>query len=75
MITQKWFLDALHCPEPVDIFIVLGHNPARPTDKTSTFPIVFDAIRTVHPDTPIQFIGLYCIQGEVYSWLTSYRRP
>ncbi|KAI0852156.1 Metallo-dependent phosphatase-like protein [Daldinia vernicosa] len=57
MVTQKWFLDVLHTPEPVDIFVVLGHNPARPTDKASTFPIVFDAIRAVHPDTPIQFIG------------------
>ncbi|KAI8959532.1 Metallo-dependent phosphatase-like protein [Daldinia sp. FL1419] len=57
MVTQKWFLNALNYPEPVDIFVVLGHNPARPTDKTSTFPIVFDAIRAVHPDTPIQFIG------------------
>ncbi|KAF3064909.1 hypothetical protein GL218_02310 [Daldinia childiae] len=57
MVTQKWFLDTLHCQEPVDIFVVLGHNPARPTDKASTFPIIFDAIRAVHPDTPIQFIG------------------
>ncbi|KAI1473468.1 Metallo-dependent phosphatase-like protein [Daldinia eschscholtzii] len=57
MVTQNWFLDAINYPEPVDIFVVLGHNPVRPTVKTSTFPIVLDAIRAVHPDTPIQFIG------------------
>ncbi|KAI1414217.1 Metallo-dependent phosphatase-like protein [Hypoxylon sp. FL1857] len=57
MVTQKWFLDALNSQEPIDIFVVLGHNPARPSVPTSTFPVVFDAIRAVHPDTPIQFIG------------------
>ncbi|KAI1776001.1 Metallo-dependent phosphatase-like protein [Hypoxylon cercidicola] len=57
MVTQQWFLDALNCPEPVDIFVVLGHNPARGGNTGSTFPIVFDAIRAVHPDTPIQFLG------------------
>ncbi|KAI1452001.1 Metallo-dependent phosphatase-like protein [Annulohypoxylon moriforme] len=57
MVTQQWFLDLLHSPEPVDVFIILGHNPARPTDSISTFPVVFDAIRAVHPNTPIQFMG------------------
>ncbi|KAI0883330.1 Metallo-dependent phosphatase-like protein [Annulohypoxylon maeteangense] len=57
MVTQQWFLDILHSPEPVDVFIILGHNPARPTDSISTFPVVFDAIRAVYPDTPIQFMG------------------
>ncbi|OTA84953.1 hypothetical protein M434DRAFT_400273 [Hypoxylon sp. CO27-5] len=57
MVTQKWFLDVLNSTEPVDIFVVLGHNPARPSVPTSTFPVVFDAIRAVRPDTPIQFIG------------------
>ncbi|KAI1214510.1 Metallo-dependent phosphatase-like protein [Annulohypoxylon truncatum] len=57
MVTQQWFLDILHSPEPVDVFIILGHNPARPTDSISTFPVVFDAIRAVHPNTPIQFMG------------------
>ncbi|KAI1377477.1 Metallo-dependent phosphatase-like protein [Hypoxylon crocopeplum] len=57
MVTQQWFLEALNCPDPVDVFVVLGHNPARPSDETSTFPVVFEAIRAVHPDTPIQFLG------------------
>ncbi|KAI1761394.1 Metallo-dependent phosphatase-like protein [Hypoxylon sp. FL1150] len=57
MVTQQWFQDALNHPEPVDIFIVLGHNPARGGNTGSTFPIVFDAIRAVHSYTPIQFLG------------------
>ncbi|KAI1139065.1 Metallo-dependent phosphatase-like protein [Hypoxylon sp. FL0543] len=57
MVTQGWFLDALNSPKPVDIFVVLGHNPARPSVPASTFPVVFNAIRAVHPNTPIQFIG------------------
>ncbi|KAI2641922.1 Metallo-dependent phosphatase-like protein [Hypomontagnella submonticulosa] len=57
MVTQQWFLDAINTVEPVDVFVVLGHNPARASDRTSTFPIVFNAIRAVHPDTPIQFLG------------------
>ncbi|KAI1802254.1 Metallo-dependent phosphatase-like protein [Daldinia bambusicola] len=61
MATQKWVLDVIRYPEPVDIFAVLGHNHARSTDKASTFPIVLDAIRAVRSDTPIQFIGFEAI--------------
>ncbi|KAI0597982.1 Ser/Thr protein phosphatase family protein [Biscogniauxia sp. FL1348] len=53
MVTQQWFLDAVNSADPIDVFVVLGHNPAR----DSTFQVVFDAIRGVHPDTPIQFFG------------------
>ncbi|OTA99201.1 hypothetical protein M426DRAFT_325346 [Hypoxylon sp. CI-4A] len=57
MVTQQWFSDAINTPEPIDLFVVIGHNPARPSDDISTFPVVFDAIRAVHPDTPIQILG------------------
>ncbi|KAI1076330.1 Metallo-dependent phosphatase-like protein [Whalleya microplaca] len=57
MVTQQWFLDAVNTPDAVDVFVVLGHNPARPSDSGSTFGVVFDAIRAAHPDTPIQFLG------------------
>ncbi|KAI1336196.1 Metallo-dependent phosphatase-like protein [Xylariaceae sp. FL0016] len=53
MVTQQWFLDAINTSDPIDVFVVLGHNPAR----DSTFSVVFDAIREVHPDVPIQFFG------------------
>ncbi|KAG6003127.1 hypothetical protein E4U21_002325 [Claviceps maximensis] len=57
MIKQSWFINAITSKNPVDMFIVLGHNPVRPTDKISTFQVVFDAIRAEHPTTPIQLLG------------------
>ncbi|KAH8673920.1 Metallo-dependent phosphatase-like protein [Xylariales sp. PMI_506] len=58
LVTQDWFLDAVNYTEPVDLFLVLGHNPARTDEDTgSTFNYIFDAIRDVHPTTPIQFFG------------------
>ncbi|KAI0167447.1 phosphoprotein phosphatase [Pestalotiopsis sp. NC0098] len=58
LVTEQWFLDAVNYTEPVDLFVVLGHNPARVGDDTgSTFGTVHDAIRSVHANTPIQFFG------------------
>lgn len=57
MVTQQWFQDALTCDEPVDLYLVIGHNPARPTVASSTFATVYDAIREAKPDTPIQIFG------------------
>lgn len=57
MVAQDWFLDALNSTEPVDLFLVLGHNPARPSVSLSTFDAVYEAIRRAHPQTPIQFQG------------------
>ncbi|KAK1961848.1 calcineurin-like phosphoesterase [Colletotrichum sublineola] len=57
MVTQSWFLNAVNYPEPIDLFLVIGHNPVRPTESSSTLKTVFDAIRAVRPDTPIQLFG------------------
>jgi hypothetical protein len=57
MVQQDWFRQAVNHSEPIDLFMVLGHNPARPWKGVSTFGTVYDAIRKVHPDTPIQFFG------------------
>ncbi|KAH9989038.1 Ser/Thr protein phosphatase family protein [Xylariaceae sp. FL0662B] len=57
MVKQQWFLDAINTSDTVDVFVVLGHNPARPSNPSSTFGVVFDAIRAAHPSTPIQFLG------------------
>ncbi|KAF6804194.1 ser thr protein phosphatase [Colletotrichum musicola] len=57
MVKQPWFLDAINYSEPIDLFLVVGHNPARPTQSSSTLKTVFDAIRAVKPDTPVQFFG------------------
>lgn len=57
MVTQQWFTDALDSEQPVDLYLVVGHNPARPTVSSSTFSTVYDAIRAAKPDTPIQIFG------------------
>ncbi len=57
MVQQDWFKDAINTPEPVDLFLLLGHNVARPSTGGSTAGLVYDAIRKVHPNTPIQIFG------------------
>jgi hypothetical protein len=57
MIKESWFTEALESKEPVDLFVLFGHNPARPTDSSSTFQIVWDEIRKAHPKTPIEVFG------------------
>lgn len=57
MVQQDWFVEAVNTSEPVDLFLVIGHNIARPTTSGSTFQTVHSAIRAVHPDTPVQIFG------------------
>lgn len=53
MVTQKWFLETINSCDDIDVFVLIGHNPIR----DSSFQTVFDAIRAVHPATPIQILG------------------
>ncbi|KAK4176092.1 5'-nucleotidase [Triangularia setosa] len=57
MVKQDWFQQAIHHPEPVDVFLVLGHNSVRPGRQASTLKTVYSAIREAHPNTPIQMFG------------------
>ncbi|CAG8983912.1 hypothetical protein HYALB_00006879 [Hymenoscyphus albidus] len=57
MVKQQWFLDAVNQPEPIDVFLLIGHNPIRTTDYSSTFGLLHKTIRTLRPDTPIQEFG------------------
>lgn len=57
MVNMTWFQNALHTDEAIDMFVLIGHNPVRPTVSTSTLDTVFNAIRAVHPNTPIQIFG------------------
>ena len=54
---EKWFIDAVNTKEPVDLFLLLGHNPVRPTDSSSTFSTVQKVIRKMRPNIPIQIFG------------------
>jgi hypothetical protein len=57
MVQQDWFLQALNQTRPIDMFLVLGHNPSRPSVSGSTFGTVYNAIRKIHANTPIQIFG------------------
>lgn len=57
MVQEQWFLDTVNYTEPIDLFVVAGHNPVRRNDSSSTFGTVIEAIRKVHPTVPIQAFG------------------
>ena len=57
MVQQPWFKQAVNYSEPVDLFMILGHNPVRANDSSNTFKAVYQAIRQSQPDTPIQIFG------------------
>ncbi|EOA84911.1 uncharacterized protein SETTUDRAFT_137105 [Exserohilum turcica Et28A] len=57
MVKESWFQHAVNFTEPIDLFVVTGHNPVRTTASSSTMGTVFKAIRSIRPDTPIQFFG------------------
>ena len=56
MIQQQWFLDAVNYTKPIDLFLLIGHNPLR-SGSGSTIGTVFNAIRSAQPNTPIQVFG------------------
>lgn len=57
MVKQQWFVDAVNLDQPIDIFLLIGHNPIRTTDPISTWATVRNAIRSFHPQVPIQVFG------------------
>ena len=57
MVKQQWFLDAVNFTQPIDLYLVLGHNPVRTSVSSSTLGTIYQAIRKENPDTPIQFFG------------------
>ncbi|KAB8527821.1 hypothetical protein FH972_025472 [Carpinus fangiana] len=57
LVKQQWFLDAVNTPKPVDLYLVIGHNPVRRNVSSSTFGLLHDTIRKLKPNTPLQFFG------------------
>ncbi|KAH8096802.1 Metallo-dependent phosphatase-like protein [Cristinia sonorae] len=51
MVKEKWFLEAIK--EEPDFFLLAGHMPVQRDD----WPLVFKAVRKVHPTTPIIILG------------------
>ena len=57
LVQESWFKDAVNFSKPIDLFLVTGHNPVRTSARTSTVGTVYNAIRAIHPNTPIQAFG------------------
>ncbi|KAK5991831.1 Secreted protein [Cladobotryum mycophilum] len=59
MIQKQWFIDALNTDKPIDMFILIGHNPVNISDPVSTMKTVWDGIRAQpkYRKTPIQVFG------------------
>lgn len=57
LVKESWFLSAIKYEKPIDIFILIGHNPSRTTDSASTFGPIYQTIRGLRPDVPVQVFG------------------
>ncbi|KAH9485630.1 Secreted protein [Psilocybe cubensis] len=51
MVKETWFAEAIK--EEPDFFLLVGHMPIARDD----WPLVFNAVRAVHPTTPILILG------------------
>ncbi|KAL2443858.1 Secreted protein [Exophiala dermatitidis] len=51
-VREEWFQAAIRDPD-IDLFVVAGHAPVR----SDEFDVIFEAIRSVRSDTPVQFFG------------------
>ncbi|KAH9976377.1 Metallo-dependent phosphatase-like protein [Lactifluus volemus] len=51
MVKEAWFAEAIK--EEPDFFLLVGHMPV----SRDNWPIVFNAVRAVHPTTPILILG------------------
>lgn len=57
LVRESWFQQAVNYTEPIDLFVLIGHNPVRTNVSSSTFGTIFKAIRNLRPDIPIQGFG------------------
>ncbi|KAF9222392.1 hypothetical protein BS17DRAFT_783645 [Gyrodon lividus] len=51
MVKEEWFAEAI--AEEPDVFVLVGHMPV----SYDNWPVVFNAVRAVHPLTPILIFG------------------
>lgn len=57
MVTQDWFINAVNFTQPIDLFILTGHNVPRGNASAATLNLVYQAVRKLRPDVPIQVFG------------------
>ncbi|KAG6840041.1 hypothetical protein C0991_009414 [Blastosporella zonata] len=55
MVKELWFAEAIK--EEPDLFLLAGHMPVSKSDSLDKWPLIFDAIRALHPYTPIMILG------------------
>lgn len=66
LVKEPWFLSAIDYEKPIDLFVVIGHNPIQTTGGPSTLGLVYKTIRDIRPDVPIQtFGGHFHVRYEV----------
>lgn len=63
MIKESWFIDAVNIKKPIDLFVLIGHNPVKLTDFSNTLKTVYGAIRAARPVVPIQMFGGTVLPG------------
>lgn len=63
-VKEQWFQDAIR-DKDVDLFIVAGHVPVRDSPE---FDAVYNAIRNVKWDIPIQFFGGHTHIRDYHKW-------
>ncbi|KAI9833214.1 MAG: hypothetical protein M1826_000127 [Phylliscum demangeonii] len=58
LVKQPWFVDAVQFKAPIDLFLLVGHNPIDPRkSSSSTLGLVQRFIRDKRPGVPIQIFG------------------
>ncbi|KAL8688819.1 MAG: hypothetical protein Q9224_004791 [Gallowayella concinna] len=57
LVKESWFLDAVKYPQPIDLFIITGHNPVDTKASSSTIGTIYSTIRGLRPSVPIQAFG------------------
>jgi hypothetical protein len=57
LVKEQWFLDAVDYDQPIDLFILIGHNPVRTASPSFTMEFVSRAIRALRPEVPLQVFG------------------
>ncbi len=40
LVKESWFLDAVKYPQPIDLFVLIGHNPVRYLEPMYSHPPV-----------------------------------
>ena len=64
VVRQSWWKQAIagtpdgHKTElPIDLFLLIGHNPVRWNDSESSMETYYRSIRKMRPQVPIQVFG------------------